>query len=100
MLYIEFGPVSSYPSPVEHDEFVQRLGWEPSVSVQVGVSGRHEGGDQVRAFARGLLGEFEGVAQDEYTDHCWSREQILAGERVQGHPFFDYQGWYESLYGD
>lgn len=74
----------------------QSLGREPTVSIVADVSGRHPADEQVRAFVCGLLSAFEGVAQDEYTNHCWSSEQIMTGYRVQGHPFFDYKGWHEE----
>ncbi len=70
------------------------LGGEPSVSVQADVSGRHKGDEEARLVACTLLDAFDGIVQDEYTDHCWTAEQIRNNHMAQGHSFFDYEGWY------
>ncbi len=75
---------------------VRSLGGAPTVGIGADVSGRHPADEQARAFACGLLTAFEGVALDDFSDHCWSCEQIMTGHRVHGHPFFDYRGWYEE----
>lgn len=72
---------------------VASLGTEPPVGLAADVSGRHPGDPELLAFVRAILGRFEGVAVDEYTDHCWKLDEIISGMRVQEHPFFDYRGW-------
>ena len=94
-LYIDF--YRDLESELEDEEkmsLAQCLSHMPTVSVVADISGRHLTGDShVRDFVCGLLTVFEGVAQDDYTYHWWTREQIITGYKVQGHPFFDYWGW-------
>jgi hypothetical protein len=66
------------------------LGGGPSTSVMANVSGRHYGDEQIRSFVTTLLGKYAGVAQDEYTKHCWTADEVQSGFQVQGHRFFDY----------
>ena len=66
------------------------LGGRPAISVMADVSGRHYGDDQVRSFVSILLEEYAGVAQDEYSNHCWTAAEVLSGFQVRGHRFFDY----------
>jgi hypothetical protein len=66
------------------------LGGEPATSVVADVSGRHYGDEQVRSFVTTMLGKYAGVAQDEYTKHCWTAAEVLSGFQVEGHRFFDY----------
>ena len=74
------------------------LGGEPTVSVIADVSGRHPGDEQIRDFVYRLLSEFEGLAQDEYTDGFWTLDDITLGRKrtsplsseKQGYGFFDY----------
>jgi hypothetical protein len=80
----------------DYFRLLEHLGGDPSVSVIADVSGRHPGDTEVVQFVRTLLQEFAGVAQDEYTSHCWTLEEVLAGHQVQAHPFFDYLGWYND----
>jgi hypothetical protein len=68
----------------------------PSISVIADVSGRHFGDEEVREFVSVLLQVFDGIAQDEYTNHCWTREQVMSGHKVQDHTFFDYNGWHKE----
>jgi hypothetical protein len=70
---------------------VKALGAEPSISVVADVSGRHPADDQVRSFITAVRGGFQGLAQDDYTDHDWTVQEVRSGCRVQGHPFFDYR---------
>jgi hypothetical protein len=75
---------------------VAALGAEPTVSVIADVSGRHKGEGQERVFVRTMLSQFRGVALDEYTDYCWTLEDIISGKRIKGHSFFDAPGWWYS----
>ena len=61
---------------------------EPSVVVVVDVSGRHQGADEAKEFTIAALSRFPGVAQDDYSSHAWTREQILADELIDGRRFF------------
>jgi hypothetical protein len=93
-LYIDFDPyIASSHEPEDWDELLKSLGGEPQVVVAADVSGRHRGDEEVRHFIETMLTAFEGVAQDDYTSYCWSRDEVLNGHKVQGHHFFDYQGW-------
>ena len=69
---------------------------KPRASVIVDVSGSVPGNKEVREFVCSILGAFEGIAHDEYTNHCWTREEVLNNERIQGHTFFDYEGWHRQ----
>jgi hypothetical protein len=72
------------------------LGRMPECALTVDVSGEIEGTKELCAFAERVLGAFEGVIQDEYTDHCWSLAEIRSGVRVEDHPFFDFAGWFHG----
>jgi hypothetical protein len=72
------------------------LGGEPAVSLGVDVSGQHAGDQQVKEFLSAVLSKFHGVAQDDYTEHCWTLEEILSGHKEEGHTFFDYNGRYRE----
>jgi hypothetical protein len=91
-LYITFyrdGPLEAG----DWKRLVEAFGGEPSISIIADVSGRHPGSEQVRHFVTSLLGRFSGAAQDDYSPHLWSIDEIVSGHRVHGHPFFDYTGW-------
>jgi len=75
---------------------VETVGDEPAISLIVDVSGRHPGDRQLREFASAVLSEFDGFAQDDYTEHCWTLKEIVSGHEEEGHPFFDYLGWYKE----
>ncbi len=70
------------------------LGRRPELSVVADVSGRVPGDVEVRAFVECLLTRFQGVADDEFAEHCWTLSEIRSGAKVQGHHFFDYEGWH------
>jgi hypothetical protein len=94
-LYIHLyrdGPLEHEPD--EWSDLVRQFGGEPAVGVIAYVSGRHPGDEQAAAFVVGLLARFSGAAMDEYTTHLWSLAELREGRRVQGHPYFDYNGWF------
>lgn len=98
-LYVQCKPGGAYDSDLETDvqqSVVAALGGPPAVTVLADVAGRHPGDTEVRALLSALLRTFRGVAQDEYTSHSWTLEEVLSGHQVEGHPFFDYQGWFET----
>lgn len=72
---------------------IECLGIEPSVSVNADVSGRYLGDEQVRDFACRLLSAFVGVAEDDYSEHFWTRDEIASRQLFDGHPFFDYKSF-------
>jgi hypothetical protein len=80
--------------PEDWFDIVGRFGTDPAVGVIADVSGRHSGEEQVTEFVAGLLSRFSGAAMDDYTSHLWSLAELRAGQRVCGHPFFDYNGWF------
>lgn len=47
-------------------------------------------------FVSRVLSKFDGFAQDEYTSHCWTLKEIVSGHSEEGHPFFDYLGWFKD----
>ncbi len=97
VLYIDF--YRDLNTEAEEEDWFALLEYfrgEPAVSVIADVSGRHDGTEEVRSFVCGLLRAFSGVAEDEYTHHLWSREEVERGAIVEGHPFFDYLGWYHA----
>jgi hypothetical protein len=73
---------------------VERLraarGRVPSWSVTADISGRISGDAEVRALVLALLAE-DGVALDDYSDHCWSASQIAENLTRDGLRFFDYR---------
>ncbi|MBE9556543.1 MAG: hypothetical protein IMF08_06770 [Proteobacteria bacterium] len=67
----------------------------PIAYVQIDVSGRIPGDTEVREFILGFLDAVPGtVAEDDYTSHPWTGTEVREGKSIEGHPFFDYQGWY------
>jgi hypothetical protein len=80
----------------ELQPLIDALGQKPDVTVIANVSGRNAGDIELLAFAECLLSAFHGVAQDEYSKHCWSLAEIRSGAKQGGHKFFDYEGWHRS----
>jgi hypothetical protein len=70
---------------------------EEMVSLDIAISGRVDGKKEVFEFVKYFLSRFPGIAMDDYTDHEWSLSEITDEVKIQGHSFFDYQGWYEEL---
>ena len=96
-LYIEF--YEDYEREFEADELLPlklALGEMPKVSVIADVSGRVLGDAEVRAFVKCLLGVFQGVAQDEYSEHFWTLAEIRSGAANGGRKLFDYEGWHRE----
>ena len=77
----------------EWNALTEALGGEPAVSLMVDISGRHPADQEVKEFVAAVLSKFHGVAQDDYTEHCWTLHEIVSGHEAEGHPFFDYLGW-------
>jgi hypothetical protein len=97
-LYINiYHDLRSEAEPEELASLHKELGGEPTVSVSADVSGRHRGDEQVRDFVSKLLSEFDGLAQDEYTEGFWTLDEIrsehkkpgLWGSKKDGHTFSD-----------
>lgn len=95
VFYIRFWEEISSEVEPEHLEALRAaLGAVPTATLMVDVSGRIPGDVEVLEFAAVMLGKFRGVAWDDYTFHCWTLAEIQSGAKVQGHSFFDYNGWY------
>lgn len=82
--------------PEAWQKFVQRFGGEPSCFIVADVTGRYEADEQVRSFVLSILGRFDGVVMDNYTEHGWTRSEVESNCLIQGHPFCDTLGWYEE----
>ena len=54
------------------------------------------GDQQLQMFVSAVLSKFHCVANDGYTKHFWTSQEILAGHQEDGHPFFDYNGWHRE----
>ncbi len=94
-LYIDFyQDLCSEFDPKEIEEIASYSSHQPSVVVSADVSGRHIDKHPERNFVRTLMTRFRAVARDDYTNHLWTLEEINSGYLVEGHTFFDYQGWY------
>ena len=93
VMYVDFyRDLNSEGEVEDYFALLDCLGEEPNVCAGVDISGRFPGDAEVRAFVCQLLNAFSGIAQDEYTNHCWTCEQIQQNILVQGHGFFDYKG--------
>jgi len=75
----------------------EALGYHPTWALQVIVSGRIDGTDEIRAFAAQLL-KNGGVAVDDYSDHCWTLEEIESDLKIDGLSFFDFRAHYAKYY--
>jgi hypothetical protein len=95
-LYIEFFTDFSAYEPEDFAVLESALGKRPDVSIVADVSGRVPGDTEVRAFVECLLTRFRGVADDECARHCWTWPEIRSGVKVEGHHFFDYEGWFRD----
>lgn len=94
-VYINFFPdAASDFEPEAWQDLLQRFGGEPAVALMANVSGRQPGDEQALEFVTDLLTRFSGFAQDEYSEHLWSLEELRAGHQISGHRFFDYHSWY------
>jgi len=64
-------------------ELSRALGREPETSVVAEVSGRHAGDEPVRHFVTVLLAKFAGLAQDDFTGHYWTSEEVASSYKGQ-----------------
>lgn len=97
VLYIDFYHDLNVEAEVEEwFALMDHFGGEPAVIVVADVSGRHSGTEEVCSFVSTFLRAYSGVAQDDYTQHLWSGDEVEKGARVEGHPFFDTLGWYHA----
>jgi hypothetical protein len=65
------------------------LGVLPSWCVVCDVSGGIAGDEEIRRVVLELLAD-GGVAVDDYSEHCWTAEEIAGDATVDGLKFFDY----------
>lgn len=82
--------------PEDREALQASLGQLPDVIVTANISGRIPGDTETRQFVTFMLRNFQGVAWDDYTPHCWTLAEIESDHKVSGHPFFDYKGWYQE----
>jgi len=95
VLYVEFSE-NTFKNEIgvnEWNDLVSKLGVEPKMSISVDISGRHDGKNEVMKFLASFLEINEGYVMDDYTDYAWSFNEINNSVLVEGHPFFDYNGW-------
>jgi hypothetical protein len=69
-------------------------GGRPTWAVTIDISGRADGTDEVSWLVTELLGG-GGVATDDYSDHCWTRQEIQAGTVIDGLRFFDFRTFHQ-----
>jgi hypothetical protein len=88
-LYIVFyrDHVSEF-EPADLDLLLARFSGRLPVSVRADVSGRHDGALQVRHFVETLLSSWPGLAEDEYSNHLWTLEEVRTRSSVDGRPYF------------
>ncbi|GLY54580.1 hypothetical protein [Lentzea sp. NBRC 102530] len=82
--------------PEAVEQLTAAFGGRPSWAVQIDVSGRVDGTEQVRRLVLALL-DAGGVATDDYSDHAWTADEIRSGARCEGLTFFDFRGYHRSL---
>lgn len=75
----------------------EALGYHPTWALQVNVSGRIDGTDEIRTFAAQFL-KTGGVAVDDYSNHCWTLQEIESDLKIDGLGFFDFRGHYYKHY--
>lgn len=63
------------------------LGAPPDLTVMVDISGRIPGHAEARKLAEAFLGNYHGVACDDYSDHCWTLEEIRSDAVLGGGNF-------------
>ncbi len=81
----------------EHLALLQQRFPEGIASIHADVSGRIPGQREVRDLAlRFLAAVPESCVEDDYTDHLWSASEIEDNTHVEGHGFFDTQGWHKN----
>ena len=97
-LYIEFYEKKYWDEIHKKDleKLISKLGTEPKLSLCIDVSGRHPGKEELFSFLKLFLKKYDGVVLDDYTNFAWKLNEILDGKLIEGHPFFDYKGWYEE----
>lgn len=89
--------------PEEHDDVIRSTGGRvPSVEIQVHVSGRVPGDDEIRWLAEVLLSDFDGLAFDDFLGpkHGWTLDEIRGNQVVDGFHFFDYREAYGRTIGE
>jgi hypothetical protein len=78
-LYLGFYVDYEEFEPEDWDKLQQTLRQRPDVSIIADVTGRESGQAEVHAIVRLILERFDGVAQDEYTFHWWTLDEIERG---------------------
>lgn len=76
VLYVAFYNDYEEFEPQDWNNLLLVLGNEPSVSIVADISGRHSGTGEVFEFVEKILTKFDGVAQDDRSEHCWTLEEM------------------------
>jgi len=84
--------------PEEVADVDAALGYHPTWALQLDITGRIDGTDEVRGLAALLL-DHGGVAYDDYSSHAWTLQEIEDGFVVDGLRFFDFRTAYERYRG-
>lgn len=87
------GPLFTDWEPEAVRRLDEALGQHPTWALQIGVSGRIDGSTEVRDLLSHLL-RAGGVAVDDYSDHCWTLQEVQHELKVDGLGFFDFLGHY------
>ncbi len=87
-------PLYSDWEPSDIRSLEAALGELPPWSVVCDVSGGIPGDEEIRGIVLELLAD-GGVAVDDYSEHCWTAEEIARDATVDGLKFFDYLEHYK-----
>lgn len=63
------------------------------IGVSADITGRSDGVKAATLFCVELLEQFGGFANDDYSDHFWSLEELKQNSTYLNHTFFDTWGW-------
>jgi hypothetical protein len=102
-LYIEIddersGSLYSDWEPEAVAALVSVTGQRPEWALQIDISGRIDGTDEIHQILALLL-DHGGVAFDDYTEHAWTLQEIQSGALMDGLRFFDFRAYRQRHYG-
>ncbi|MBC6449230.1 hypothetical protein [Actinokineospora xionganensis] len=81
------------PEAIEH--LAAAIGHRPAWAVDIQVSGRVDGTEQLGRLVLTLL-DAGGAAMDDYSDHAWRASDIRSDARFEGLSFFDFRGFHRA----
>ncbi|MEV0136806.1 hypothetical protein AB0H83_51330 [Dactylosporangium sp. NPDC050688] len=91
----ESGHLYSDWTPADLAALDAATGQRPNWAVQIDVSGRIDGTEDVVHLMTLLLSR-GGVAFDDYTAHAWTLPEIQSEAQVDGLRFFDFRGYHKT----